>query len=248
MLTFFRKIRKSLIDNSSAKKYLLYAIGEITLVVIGILIALQINNWNEWRKDRNAEKSLYINLTYVLESDLAELERVIGLLESGILAQEKIIKSSLSDIKREHSKQQILELIRQLNRSGFSFFPNSGLFDQITNNNQIDLIQSSSLRLQIIELYDRLYKTYEHIDKTVEEKHQFGVWPVISAKIGLVRFGDEFITDKTWKIEDFDMHYEDLRASCRDFYNISRAAHLNLERCKSQIEEILHLIRIELDS
>lgn len=50
MLSFFRKIRKSLIDQSSARRYLVYAIGEIALVVIGILIALQINNWNEARK------------------------------------------------------------------------------------------------------------------------------------------------------------------------------------------------------
>lgn len=55
MLSFLRKIRRSLIDSSSTKKYLLYAIGEIALVVIGILIALQINNWNEWKKERNVE-------------------------------------------------------------------------------------------------------------------------------------------------------------------------------------------------
>ena len=55
MLTFFRKIRKAPLESGAASKYLLYAIGEIALVVIGILIALQINNWNEWRKDRNEE-------------------------------------------------------------------------------------------------------------------------------------------------------------------------------------------------
>ena len=47
MLTIFRRIRKRLLDGGATSKYLLYAVGEITLVVIGILIALQINNWNE---------------------------------------------------------------------------------------------------------------------------------------------------------------------------------------------------------
>ena len=50
MLTFLRKIRKSLIEKGNPTKYILYAVGEIGLVVIGILIALQINNWNEHRK------------------------------------------------------------------------------------------------------------------------------------------------------------------------------------------------------
>ena len=49
MFTFFRRIRKALINSGATGKYLVYAIGEITLVVIGILIALQVNNWNQIR-------------------------------------------------------------------------------------------------------------------------------------------------------------------------------------------------------
>ncbi|WP_273277430.1 DUF6090 family protein [Maribacter polysiphoniae] len=54
MIKFFRRIRQQVLTENKFSKYLLYAIGEIVLVVIGILIALQINNWNEIRKD-NAE-------------------------------------------------------------------------------------------------------------------------------------------------------------------------------------------------
>lgn len=53
MLEFFRKIRQQLLSENSFSKYLFYAIGEIILVVIGILLALQINNWNEDRKATN---------------------------------------------------------------------------------------------------------------------------------------------------------------------------------------------------
>jgi len=49
MLRFFRTIRKKMIEQENVSKYLLYAIGETLLVVIGILIALQVNNWNEVR-------------------------------------------------------------------------------------------------------------------------------------------------------------------------------------------------------
>jgi len=55
MIKFFRNIRQSLIMENKTSKYFKYAIGEIVLVVIGILIALQINNWNELRKERKLE-------------------------------------------------------------------------------------------------------------------------------------------------------------------------------------------------
>ncbi|MFT6046016.1 MAG: hypothetical protein ACI9WC_001721, partial [Arenicella sp.] len=55
MIRFFRKIRQNLIKENKVGKYLLYAIGEIVLVVIGILIALQINTWNEDRKQSTSE-------------------------------------------------------------------------------------------------------------------------------------------------------------------------------------------------
>ena len=58
MLKFFRKIRQQLLQEGSFQKYLLYAIGEIALVMIGILLALQVNNWNEHRKKLSAEKTI----------------------------------------------------------------------------------------------------------------------------------------------------------------------------------------------
>lgn len=68
MINFFRTIRQNLLAGNKFSKYLVYAIGEIILVVIGILIALQINNWNEERK----EKQLETQLIDLLISDLEE--------------------------------------------------------------------------------------------------------------------------------------------------------------------------------
>lgn len=58
MINFFRKTRKKMADDNRPLKYMRYAIGEIALVVVGILIALQINNWNENRKERTEEDIL----------------------------------------------------------------------------------------------------------------------------------------------------------------------------------------------
>ncbi len=60
MIKFFRKIRFNLMSENKTGKYFKYAIGEIVLVVLGILIALQINNWNEQRKQRKLEESTLI--------------------------------------------------------------------------------------------------------------------------------------------------------------------------------------------
>ena len=62
MLRFFRQIRKSLMEQDKLRTYLFYAVGEILLVVIGILIALQINNWNEKRQEDNRRVQLLENI------------------------------------------------------------------------------------------------------------------------------------------------------------------------------------------
>lgn len=77
MIKFLRKIRHRLFIENKLSKYLLYAIGEILLVVIGILIALQINNWNEGIKKANQEKELYSQLIADLISEGTTIEKAI---------------------------------------------------------------------------------------------------------------------------------------------------------------------------
>ena len=74
MLTFFRRIRKGLLEGGATSKYLLYAVGEIALVVIGILIALQVNNWNEWRKTKKIEDKLLTELLSTVKTDCTFLD------------------------------------------------------------------------------------------------------------------------------------------------------------------------------
>ncbi|MFY0630269.1 MAG: hypothetical protein JXR05_07795 [Flavobacteriaceae bacterium] len=77
MIKFFRHIRKSLVSEGKTKTYLLYAIGEIILVVIGILIALQINNWNELQKEKESLETIYNLVISDLESDLKAIPKVL---------------------------------------------------------------------------------------------------------------------------------------------------------------------------
>jgi hypothetical protein len=79
MIKFFRKIRQKLLTENKFSKYLLYAIGEIILVVIGILIALSINNWNENRKLKGAETKLLQNFKTSIEADTVRINFYIDL-------------------------------------------------------------------------------------------------------------------------------------------------------------------------
>lgn len=78
MINFFRKIRKSLIDKNKIGVYFKYAIGEIVLVVIGILIALQINNWKESQSQQKILNNIYSTIKTDLEEDIKSIDRIIA--------------------------------------------------------------------------------------------------------------------------------------------------------------------------
>ncbi len=78
MIKFFRKIRQTFIEKGDLKRYLLYAFGEILIVAIGILFALQINNWNTIRVNRQQELKVYQNVRRQIVEDLNELSEVIN--------------------------------------------------------------------------------------------------------------------------------------------------------------------------
>ena len=84
MIKFFRHIRQNLIMENKTGKYLKYAIGEIILVMIGILLALQVNNWNESRKEKSREKAILTQLQTDFLSNLNQLDKKIGLKKEAI--------------------------------------------------------------------------------------------------------------------------------------------------------------------
>lgn len=89
MIHFFRKIRLKLFSKGKFSNYLLYALGEIALVMIGILLALQVNNWNSERIQRNEIKSKYERLSAELTSTSTVVERKVIFLDTGIVQKNK---------------------------------------------------------------------------------------------------------------------------------------------------------------
>ena len=76
MIKFFRNIRQKLISEGKLMNYFKYAIGEILLVMVGILLALQINNWNENTKNAKRENTFLVNLQQDLRADSLQFEEI----------------------------------------------------------------------------------------------------------------------------------------------------------------------------
>ena len=102
MIKFFRKIRQNLLSENRFNKYLIYAIGEIFLVVIGILIALQVNNWNEQRKLENTGREYIQEIYKELKTERSNIDSILSSLSTQYKGTEhvlSVIESENKEIK-----------------------------------------------------------------------------------------------------------------------------------------------------
>ncbi len=147
MIKFFRKIRYDLIKKNKAGKYFKYAIGEIILVVIGILIALQINTWNQ--NKLNIEKQ-----TGILKTLLTELKKNQQQINAIVMDYEWIYSSS------EYLSLNFNEDLKKLPNSRLDslfggviyipeYYPTTSVMDLVISTGQIQLIKNDSLKLAI---------------------------------------------------------------------------------------------------
>jgi len=110
MLRFFRQLRQRLLTDNKFSKYLLYAIGEILLVVIGILIALQVDNWNESNRKDLLFKDSIEQISHSLESDVAEFKRISDGLTNQIKLIDKVLlqPDTFSPLERPYALHYIM--------------------------------------------------------------------------------------------------------------------------------------------
>jgi hypothetical protein len=150
MIKFFRKFRQRMLLENKMGKYLLYASGEIILVVIGILIALQINNWNEVRKEQRLEEQL----TDLLISDLKGKQREHF---SDLKDTKNVIKSFYKTIDYWENEKEIdtTNLKWTLKRLGTDIYfqnENSPLYNSLSNSDLLNQLPDS-LTKQIDNMY-----------------------------------------------------------------------------------------------
>lgn len=182
MIQIFRRIRQKLLFQNKFSRYLPYAIGEIFLVVIGILIALQINTWNENRVSKSLElktlKELQADLTQTLEdirSDSTNFQHVIRSNEIILRHMEEKLPYHDSLIPHFTGMEPFQ-----------TFSVNHSTFDNIRQNGS-SLISNDSIRVAVASLYTRpinLYKEYE--DRVLTEHYENYYRPMIMSAFRIV--------------------------------------------------------------
>lgn len=147
MLKFFRKIRRNLLSDGKTEKYFKYAIGEIILVVIGILIALQINNWNENRKNRISEADYYCRILDDLELNEKLIKETSNLTTKKIeLCKELILDLNRIPNKRSEILDKFVLALRQ-----DVFVPSNIAFEDLTSSGQLKLLTDLKLKNRLIQ-------------------------------------------------------------------------------------------------
>ena len=145
MIKFFRKIRRNLLSEGKTGKYFKYAIGEIVLVMIGILLALQVNTWNEEIKERNIEQEYLTDLLEEMNYNFSELERVMLLNQKNNEAAMELIKYT-GPQKPVISEKLFETLIFRAMQREVQYRPNSGVIDEIISSGKLSIFESKKIR------------------------------------------------------------------------------------------------------
>ena len=150
MINFFRKIRQRLLTENKVSKYLVYAVGEIVLVMIGILLALQVNNWNEEQKKRLEERDVLLELRRELKLNFKELNNYHSKGE-GILQKVALYWDYFENDQSATNKDSIAEFVKNITYTD-SYTPEFNTMYSVVSTSRIGLIKNEELRFYLNRL------------------------------------------------------------------------------------------------
>lgn len=238
MLKIFRKVRQNMIKNNKVTAYLLYAIGEIILVMIGILLALQVNNWNESRKQKTELNNVLRAVAYDLETDTLVAGQVVRLydtlrVKSNIIINKQLKKENYRDCLECASLTTFYSPFN-IQTKGYDLLKN--LSSETTN-------QKDSLIINIIQVYT-LFKPM--IDKNNERLEN-----EVMKNLNELREFSWFVDLSQGKFNEDMIAYftesEDYRKRVALHNMLATNNHLAIAKSyKTQATEMLRLIKLRL--
>lgn len=188
MIKFFRHIRQRMINENRISKYLLYAIGEILLVVIGILIALQINTWNENRINKNKEEAIISDLHQEFQKNKTKLDSTIAYHRTILEAINVVMR--LTGEPEEFVLQHNIDSLIYLTIDHMDFSPNQSVISELISSGKLNLISSDSLRMLIFDWVSAMEEKVEGY-KTMDEMSQNLTLPYLT-KNGSMKDIDQY--------------------------------------------------------
>ena len=227
MIKFFRKIRYDLMEKNKTGKYFKYAIGEIALVVIGILIALQINNWNEERKNKIKESVYLEGIKSDLTRDIKYIQFLIP--KNNSWTQNYATLDSLAKIKS--NKIFVIEFseIFNLSRQIYTFYPRVGSYSSLISENSAGLISNKELLMQLKSIYEIEYVRVSSLGQEIDD---------VSTKIKWERRVDFRQQLEGYNFNDFDELFADLGEMNRNVHKFNDRIIGLMERINKCIKEI----------
>lgn len=152
-----------MLANNKFSKYIFYALGEIILVVIGILIALQINNWNESQKQNQQEQIILKNILKDLEKDKIGLTKIIAA-RTSMAASAKIMVSYYEDVKIEKLSDYYFHWTNVLY---WQFHhPRNITFEELVNSGNMSIIRNAQIKELLLDMnasYEELFEVRKHM-------------------------------------------------------------------------------------
>lgn len=173
MIKFFRKIRQNLLMENKTGKYLKYAIGEIILVMIGILLALQVSNWNQQRIAAEKEQLLLEALHNEFLENKSQFERVVSVHEKALAGTQHVI--SQFPIDPETINLDTLRAGLKYWGTWNTFNPSQGVIRSLVNTSSFELISNPDLRALLVSWEDVLndYQEEENVAANTLQNHLF---------------------------------------------------------------------------
>lgn len=232
MLQFFRKVRRELIDKGNLRRYLIYAIGEILLVMIGILLAIQVNNWNNEQIENAAGKKFYENFKRQISDDLQVIDEVItynNIYRNQFNYAIKIIEEN------DQSKMDTLGYIAMKLTKYSDFDRPSNIYESVVNSGEIRFIENE----EIIERIQILEESYIYFNR-MEDIHYDLIMSIVPELITLMKYSDRSV-EQPGKL--YNYIFQNILITAADVMSEKDEVYL---RAKGQIENLMILIDNEL--
>ena len=250
MIKIFRKIRQKLLTESKFSKYLLYAIGEIILVVIGILIAFQVNNWNEKRKNDSLEQNYLISLQEEFGFNKKNLKSLVNLNVKNANFGLKILNYT-GPSKPEISEKSFDSLIINTIGNEVEFRPRNEIIDELISSGKLSIIDNSVLRTSLSSWSESLKRV--KFQEAELSKYRFQLLDLSMKQINLrdaifnATGGVFGITESKFDNKNTQiLKLQEFESLLSSFIGASKFADQRFEVLDKKIDEILTLIKQEL--